>query len=253
MKFIFRIKLLRNMLFLALPAALLLLFSCEKPEGPGGRGIIRGQVIVKSYDEQFRVLQSEVPAADRDVYIKYGNTQNISDDRNTSPDGSFEFKYLSKGDYTVLVYSDDTTGTSPSGQMTLEYAVSLSSKKEEHDLGKIYIYKALDFDDGLAIISGQVMQINYSRDYIYPVDTIAAQNKDIFLVYEDDLHYADRIRTQFDGSFAFPNLIKGDYSVYAYSEDINRGAEDVPVLKNITVDAVQGVFDTGILYTAKEN
>jgi hypothetical protein len=228
------------------------MFSCEKPEGPGGRGSISGEVVLRSYDAGFRVLQSEIPAADHDVYIRYGSTRNISDDLNTSPDGSFKFKYLSRGDYTVLVYSDDTTGTSPDGKMVLEYPVSLDSKKEKHDLGEIHIYKVLDFDDGYATIHGQVMQINYSLDYIYIIDTIPLQNKDVFLVYEDDLHYADRIRTQYDGTFAFPNLIRGDYRVYVYSEDIEGGSADIPVARSVTVDNLQGVYDTGIMYTVSD-
>lgn len=243
----------RGTMGFAVLVALILLTSCEQPEGPGGKGIIRGQVMLRSYDKQFRVLQSVHPAADEDVYIQYGDTESISDDRNTSPDGKFEFQYLSKGDYTVLVYSEDSTGNSLSGIIPVKRQVNLSSNSEEVDLGRINIYETLDVDEGQATIRGKAMQVNYSIDFIYIIDTIPAQDVDVYLSYETDLNYFERIRTLYDGSFAFPNLIKGNYSIFVYSEDIERGPELVPVIKNINVDDLQGEFDTGILYIAKED
>lgn len=236
--------------------ALVLLYglnSCEQPEGPGGKGVIRGKVILRTYDEQFRVLQSVYPAADEDVYIQYGDTEAISDDRNTSPDGTFEFQYLSKGDYTVLIYSEDSTGNSPSGIIPIKRQVNLSTNSMEVDLGEIYIYETLDVDEGQASIKGRVMQVNYSLDFLYIIDTIPAQGVDVYMSYETDLNYSDRIRTLYDGTFAFPNLIKGNYRIFVYSEDIERGTELVPVIKSINIDALQGEFDTGILYIAKED
>jgi hypothetical protein len=235
-----------------LAAAILLLASCEKPEGPGGKCTIRGQVILRSYDKKFRVLQSVYPAADEKVYIQYGSSQTISDDRTTSPAGIFEFKYLSKGDYNVFIYSDDSTGNSASGMIAVERSVNLSSNSQEADLGRINIYRTLDVDEGQAVITGLVRQVNYSKDFIYAVDTIAGQDLDVYLVYEDDPNYSDRIRTLHDGNFAFPNLIKGSYTVFVYSENTNRSPEKVPVIKNINVDDLQGMFDAGTLYIAKE-
>ena len=135
---------------------ILLHASCERPEGPGGKAAIRGQVMIRSFDRQFRVLQSVYPAADEDVYILYGSSQTISDDRTTSPEGKFEFKYLSKGDYTVFVYSKDSTGNSGSGEVAVMRSVSLSTNKDEADLGRINIYKTLQVDDGKALVSGTV-------------------------------------------------------------------------------------------------
>jgi hypothetical protein len=231
----------------------LLLHSCEKPEGPGGKGIIRGQVIVKTYDPQFRVLQSTLPAADEDVYIIYGSSETISDDRTTSPEGKFEFKYLSKGDYKIFVYSEDSTGNPESGTVPVERSVNLSSNSQEVDLGQIYIYETMEVDDGNASIVGQVLQVNYWDNFQFIIDTTYAQEVDVYLSYEDDLHYSDRVRTQEDGSFAFAGLIKGNYRVFTYSEDVKRGIEKIPVTKSIQVDALQGLFDAGILYIAKED
>ncbi len=230
----------------------LLLPSCEKPAGPGGKASISGQVVVRSFDRKFRVLQSVYPAADEDVYILYGSSGTISDDRTTSPEGKFEFKYLSKGDYTVYVYSKDSTGSSESGEVAIRLAVSLSSNSQEADLGRINIYKTLDVDEGKALLRGLVRQVTYSKDFNYIVDTIPGQDLDVFLVYEDDPDYFDRIRTLPDGTFAFPDLIKGDYTVFVYSENTNRSPEMVPVIKNISVDELRGEFDAGVFFVARE-
>jgi len=211
-----------------LPALLILAGSCEKPAGPGGRASIKGQVIEKVYDLEFRNLQSALPATDEDVFIKYGNDETHSDDRKTSPEGKFEFKYLSKGDYKIFVYSDDNTGTSESGRISIETSVNLSSKDQVADLGVIEIYKSIDIDDGYATISGQVLRVNYSRDFLSIIDTVFAQDLDVFLVYEDDPGYFDRVRTIYDGTFAFPNLIKGNYSVFVYQDDILGGVRGYP-------------------------
>lgn len=234
-------------------AAFLVLFACEKPEGPGGKGSIRGQVILKTYDNQFRVLQSEVPAADEDVFIIYGEGQTISDDLKTSPDGRFNFQYLSKGDYIVFAYSEDTTGNSESEDVIVGHQINLSSNSHEYDMGRIYIHSTMDVDDGQATISGRVFQVNYSKYFLYILDTTYAQNLDVFLLYEDDLHYTDRVRTLYDGTFAFPYLIKGDYSIFVYSDDTKGGFEKVPVKKQISVEEVRGTYDAGIFYTAKED
>jgi hypothetical protein len=237
-------------LFPVLMSAVLLLASCEKPEGPGGKGTIRGQVILRSYDRHFRVLQSVYPAADENVCIRYGSAGTVSDDRTTSPDGIFEFKYLSKGDYTVFVYSADSTGNSASGMVPVERLVNLSSNSQEVDLGRINIYKTLDVDEGQAVITGLVRQVNYSKDFISIVDTIPGQDLDVYLVYEDDPDYSGRIRTLYNGTFAFTDLIKGSYTVFVYSENTDRSPEMVPVIKNISVDDLQGIFDAGTLYIA---
>ena len=226
--------------------------SCEKPEGPSGRGSISGQVMVTTYDRGFRVKQAEFPAADEDVYIFYGDSRTISDDRTTSPDGRFEFSYLSKGDYRLSVYSEDSTGKDPSGIVAVETPVQLGSNNEEKDVGQIGIVRGLDFDEGLATLGGQVLQVNYTRGFGFIIDTTAAQNLEVYLIFEDDPHYSERIRSLYDGSFSFPNLLKGSWSVYVYSDDPAGGTEMIPVLKEVKITEADGVYDAGTLYTARD-
>ena len=63
----------------------------------------------------------------------------------TSYDGSFEFRYLQKGDYQIFAYSDvnpaDQTPQDPSSTEAKLTSVTISDKDEVVDLGIIYIDK----------------------------------------------------------------------------------------------------------------
>jgi hypothetical protein len=92
-------------------AALLLtaLAGCEKPEGKGGKATVKGKVYASDFDNTQRYAISRGYVSGEKVYIVYGNTNVVGDDTRTSYDGSYEFKYLTKGHYKVYVNSLDTT------------------------------------------------------------------------------------------------------------------------------------------------
>ena len=90
------------------------LFSCTKEEGEGGRSSITGKVYMSDITGG---NQGEYDAPDYDVYIIYGKDNTVyDDDMKTNYDGTFEFKNLRKGSYTIYVYTLDagqTSGVSP--------------------------------------------------------------------------------------------------------------------------------------------
>ena len=84
-------------------------FSCVKTEGQGGAAKIKGKVIKEDYNS-FGTFIASFPAQDEDVFIIYGNDNNIvSDNVKTRYDGTFEFKYLKKGSNKIFVYSKCVT------------------------------------------------------------------------------------------------------------------------------------------------
>ncbi len=97
------------------------IISCKKTEGTGGTSIIKGKVIVYDFDAGFQSPApiSIYPAVDEDVYILYGvDHSTYDDDFKTTYDGTYEFKYLQKGNYRLFAYSKDSTGAKlgfPSG------------------------------------------------------------------------------------------------------------------------------------------
>lgn len=194
----------------------IVLISCNKGEGTGGEGTIKGKVFVKEYDNNFETLQRIIPAADEDVFIIYGNNSSIGDRVKSSFDGSYQFDFLRDGKYKVYAYSDDTLGNLGAKSKVLKN-VSLSGG-DVTNVDTIFICKGLDVDKGNATITGKLWLINYKSNGFEIKDIALAQEVDVYLIYNDHKSFDLRTRTNYDGTYQFTNLIKGKYTVYAYSE-----------------------------------
>lgn len=229
-----------------------LIASCEKPEGVGGEGVIEGTVSVEYYDKEFKVLQSSQPAVDEDVFIVYGDDDVYDDDVTTSFNGKYRFEYLSKGDYSLYVYSEDMERSSLQ-DIKIDTLVSLSNNDEELANIDLTIYKTLDYDDGNASIKGKIYQINYSKDFIYIIDTTRAQEQDVYLVYENGDVFIDRTRTLDDGSFEFSGLLKGSYKIIAYSEDLYGGTEKIVKSANVSIEGINDIAVVDNIFVGKED
>lgn len=123
---------------------LLALTSCTKEPGEGGLASVKGRVMkeVRLVLSNPETALQTFPAPDEDVWIIYG--ENISpDDRvRTNFEGEFEVRFLRPGDYTLYVYSRDTTGqpdTSPN-RMPIMTRFTIDGRRDQVDLGEIVIY-----------------------------------------------------------------------------------------------------------------
>jgi hypothetical protein len=87
------------------------MFSCKKEAGEGGSSLIQGKVIERKMSPSFSLCYGQYNAADRKVYIIYGDGTSPGNSVNSGPDGHFEFPYLRKGKYKVYVYGNDSAGT----------------------------------------------------------------------------------------------------------------------------------------------
>ena len=128
-----------NKIKLILPISILLMVfsSCRKVEGPGGSVTIKGVVIERNH---VGTSIFEYPAADQDVYIIYGSENSFyDDDVSTSYDGSFEFRYLQKGDYQIFAYQDNPSVASGTDEVLVQ--VNASENNQVIILDTIYIDK----------------------------------------------------------------------------------------------------------------
>ena len=70
--------------------------------------------------------------------------------------------------------------------------------------------------------SGSIKGFVYEYKLNILGDTIsryAAADQDVFIIYGDDhTFYDDNIQTSYDGSFVFPYLQKGKYTVFVYED-----------------------------------
>ena len=118
-----------------------LLFSCNKEPGVGGTSKITGKINVEEYNQTFTALWASYDGADIDVYIKYGENKTYGDRVKTSPEGIYEFNYLLKGDYTVYVYSKDSTLQSESGKISIMKKVKITDNKQVVEVPAITVFK----------------------------------------------------------------------------------------------------------------
>lgn len=230
-------------------AALMVLAGCEQGEGYGGSSRITGKVVTKYYNDDYSVVIRETPAVDEEVFLLFGDNENVGDKVETSATGSFEFPFLNAGEYTVYYSSRDTSYLG-----NVEKVVSLELELEagaDLDLGTLYRIETLDFDDGSAMISGVVRLTNYKNSSEYPFlevkDVSFATEQEVYLKYGSHEFYDERVRTDYNGYFEFRNLIPGEYEVFTYSEDVTGATQDIPITRNVTITGDNEEIDLGIL------
>lgn len=102
------------------------ILSCSKEEGEGGRSSITGKVYMV---DQSGAVQGEYYIPDYDVYIIYGDKDDIyDDDTKTNFDGSFQFKNLRKGTYRIFAYTNDNKALS--GMSPVFQTVEIGKKED---------------------------------------------------------------------------------------------------------------------------
>lgn len=134
-------SILNNLFFFIV--TMLLLVGCIKEPGVGGSAIVTGKIYAKDYNA-LGALTGEYYAQNYKVYLIYGNEAGAyDDDINTSYDGSFEFKYLQKGDYELFVYSDYSycLNCGNAGDSVVSVKFQITDKKQELELNDITIFK----------------------------------------------------------------------------------------------------------------
>lgn len=207
--------------------------SCTQEEGIGGSGKIQGVIVEKYYNHDFSVLQHEAPATDQDIFIQFGDNNIVDDDVTTNYNGNFEFNYLWPGNYRIFYYSDDTS-LQTHEDIAMVHDIKLD-KSETYTLDTLYTYKALDWDEGTSKIKGKVLLINYKNsstpDNLIIKDITNAQEQEVYLTYNNEDFYCERIHTQGDGTFVFSNLLIGKYTIFVYSENVETGDTDDVVIE----------------------
>jgi len=136
-----RMKLTKPVYILIFLAVILI--SCQKPPGPGGRAMVTGKVFAYDFDNTYHYLLSKGYSAGESVYISYGTNSVVGKDVKTTSDGSFEFLYLNKGHYKIFVNSIDTSikvkGNNTKIPVIREF--DITGIKQTIDLGDIFINK----------------------------------------------------------------------------------------------------------------
>ena len=115
--------------------------SCSKDAGEGGNSTIYGKVIAYNYNAEFTHLKGVYPAPDEDVFIIYGSDRSFSQRIRTNYNGVYEFKYLRPGDYTIYVYSKDSTLTLPQEIYPVIREVTIDKNKQSVEVPDMKIFR----------------------------------------------------------------------------------------------------------------
>ncbi len=112
--------------------------SCKKTAGVGGTSTIKGKIFVTEYNV-FTPIDSFY-SGKVSVYIIYGDNEYFGDKIESSYDGTFEFPYLKKGNYTLFAYSDCLLGTECNGgKKIVVKEVEITANKQSIDVGNLRI------------------------------------------------------------------------------------------------------------------
>lgn len=127
--------------YILLSVLFIALFSCEKEEGEGGKATITGKIVIQEKSPSC-ILGANYAAPDKDVYIIYGTEDSIfDDDVKTNFDGTYEFKWLRKGTYTIYAYSDCECDGCLEEKEPIFQTVEIKDRKEELTVPTITIIK----------------------------------------------------------------------------------------------------------------
>ena len=230
-------------LSLSLVAFGILFAGCNNDEGVGGSAAIQGSVFkVVHEDDDYDLSVDTLVAAKQDVFIVYGDDGFVGDDVETGEDGSFRFRFLTAGTYTVYAYSELATGE----RVAEKRSVTLG-RGETVTLDPIYIHTGKAY--GTSMVRGWVKATWFDKDGDY-LNTGWAYGQRVYIQRFDEPYYFDDTRVGADGIFYFQKLPPDTYIVYTVGEDPTNAANmETPVLQadTVTVEQTDTVYTLGIL------
>lgn len=86
---------------------------------------------------------------------------------------------------------------------------------------------------GTSIIQGRLFVAHYN--VFTAVDSFYSGKQNVYLIYGSDNYFSDKIESSYDGTFKFPYLKKGKYSIFVY-EDCLSGIDCHAGLKAVKMD-----------------
>lgn len=101
---------------------------------------------------------------------------------------------------------------------------------------------------GNSSITGKVWVQDYNKSltaiqYEYP-----GVDMDVYIIYGDDVSYGDKIKTNGNGEFEFKYLRKGNYKIYAISDErigTSNDTKETAVAVDVTISKKKQTVDAG--------
>jgi len=221
----------------------MLLAACNNDEGVGGSAMIEGSVFeVVHDDDDYDLSVDTIVAAKQDVFIVYGDDEYVGDDVETGEDGSFRFRFLTAGTYTIYAYSELASGEKVAVKQTVTVG-----RGETVQLDPIYIHTGKAY--GTSMVRGWV-KVTWFDKYGTSLNTDWAYGQRVYIQrYSEPYYFADT-RVGENGVFYFQKLQPDTYIIYTIGQDpTNSTNMETPVLQadTVTVSQTDTVYTLGVL------
>lgn len=95
-----------------------------------------------------------------------------------------------------------------------------------------------------------IMQEFTESGDLFVIEYPAAEER-VYIIYGDNAYYADETRTNYDGSFRYEYLYKGDYTIFIYSECLACPGGVEPLFVDIELEERREEFVTDTIYVKK--
>lgn len=103
-------------------------------------------------------------------------------------------------------------------------------------------------EGGKNTIEGVIIKQDYTESTDQFVIEYPAVEERVYIIYGDNAYYADETRTNFDGSFRFDFLYKGEYQIFVYSECLACPGGTEPIFVDIDLEERKQEFITDTIY-----
>jgi len=96
---------------------------------------------------------------------------------------------------------------------------------------------------GDASISGQVWTYAVNGSFSDTIAEYPAEDTYVYIVYGDNTGFDKRIKTDYNGNYAFNFLYPGNYTLYVYSFDPLEVDGQSPVIRKVTIEGRKEEFE----------
>jgi len=115
------------------------LASCSKNAGYGGNASLTGVVMAHKINPVSEAIIATYPIPDERIYIVFGDDNFYGDEVRSFYDGSYRFKYLRKGAYTLYAYS--FCNSCPSGTEPIFTTIEIPDNHGEYLADTLFLYQ----------------------------------------------------------------------------------------------------------------
>lgn len=105
---------------------------------------------------------------------------------------------------------------------------------------------------GKGTIHGRIYEYNYNKEFTSLQGQYFKGDHEVFLQYDGENTYAEKISSHYDGTFEFEYLLPGNYTVYTYSKDSTLSTPgNIVIVREVEIEKKESL-DLGTIYVYED-